>query len=347
MFPFSSVSIYRERPMKTRPESLSKPLRRPGFTLIELLVVIAIIAVLIALLLPAVQQAREAARRTQCKNNLKQIGLALYNYHSTHGVFPPGGIGYGWCEVSASRPGTPFIMNIHGFSLILPYMEQMSIYDNLDFESAMQGLDHGGCCGRAGNTEGIVSVDPANNAAMLSMQNPAFLCPSDNGNPWLGTGTTYGIDAGQGGAKANYDLIAQRSLSCNSWTHQNVRSRRMFGENSSTKIGDVTDGTTNTLMVGETTLEVANGSGTAWGYRGWVMTGIDLQTTGINEWNITTAGEVQVGNVDSWGQAASLHTGGAHFALGDGSVRFLSETTNLTLLTRLCTMSDGHAVQMP
>lgn len=103
----------------------SRPTRNAGFTLIELLVVIAIIAILIALLLPAVQQAREAARRTQCKNNLKQLGLALHNYHDTHSVFPPGLLG---------RCTTPDL-NASGLVMLLPYIEQNNLYSQFNFSA--------------------------------------------------------------------------------------------------------------------------------------------------------------------------------------------------------------------
>src|SRR3954470_9425744 len=101
------------------------PKRRSGFTLIELLVVIAIIAILIALLVPAVQKVREAAARTQCLNNMKQIGLALHSYHGANRVFPPGGRDYGWTWGSGQPAAA---QNLHGFVLLLPYLEQEGLY---------------------------------------------------------------------------------------------------------------------------------------------------------------------------------------------------------------------------
>lgn len=320
-----------------------------GFTLIELLVVIAIIAILIALLLPAVQQAREAARRSQCKNNLKQIGLALHNYENTHTVFPPGGIGYGWCSVSTTYPGTTSIKNLNGLSLLLSYLDQGAIAQRINSNSAMQGLTTGCCCSYAGNTEGTLAGNPADNGQWVEQIIPAFMCPSDNGNPYIGTGGCYGPAGGRRGAKTCYDLITSRGAlgACNRWSKIAVTSRTMFGENSNCRIRDVIDGTTNTFMVGETTLEVQNGEAGAWAYRGWVMTGADPSGVGINRWYVPTGGAPQAGNLASWGQVGSLHTGGCHFAMGDGSVRFVSQSTNLTLLGQLATMADGNPVEVP
>src|SRR6516162_5799732 len=115
--------------------------RRTAFTLIELLVVIAIIAVLIGLLLPAVQKVREAAARVQCQNNLKQLGLALHNYHDANSQFPPAGRGYAWCGSAAGGPGDTAIYNSNGLVLLLPYVEQDNLYRrfNLNEASAVVG----------------------------------------------------------------------------------------------------------------------------------------------------------------------------------------------------------------
>ncbi|HVW00104.1 MAG TPA: DUF1559 domain-containing protein, partial [Planctomycetaceae bacterium] len=198
------------------------------------------------------------------------------------------------------------------------------------------------CCSYTGNQSGTLAGSPAANAPFMAMQLPIFLCPSDSGTPYLDTGSCYGVPSAPGGAKTNYDFIAQRNdFYCNNWSVQNSSTRYMFGENSSSRVRDVTDGTTNTLMVGETTLNVWNGRTSAWGYRGWVMTGIDPQSIGINTWYVNGSGQQQFGTLASWGYPGSLHVGGAHFVLGDGSVRFLSQNINLNLLYKISMMGDG------
>lgn len=321
---------------------------RCGFTLIELLVVIAVIAVLIALLLPAVQQAREAARRSTCRNTLKQLALAIHNYESQFKVFPPAGIGYGWCNRSTSNPGTPNILNRNGWALLLPNLDQAPMFNQIDQNTAMQGLNTGCCCSLLGNTDGALAGNPDVHRNFMNLSLPVFRCPTDTGNRFQGVGACYGTTSGTGGAKTNYDFITSRGdFTCNSWRTTNYLNRRIFGENSSSTVANVRDGMSNTLLVGETTLEVSNGRTASWGYRGWVMTGVDLESTGINRWFTPAGGTPEFGRLNSWGQAGSMHMGGAQFAMADGSVRFLSENMNLTLLTNLAKMSDGQVAAVP
>jgi prepilin-type N-terminal cleavage/methylation domain-containing protein len=161
--------------------------RRPrGFTLIELLVVIAIIAVLIALLLPAVQQAREAARRTQCKNSLKQIGLGLHNYLSTHSVFPFG--------KGASYSGVPVYARWSQHAMILPYIDQAPLYNTLDFNYPPETPGMGGV------TPFMPASTNASGANAVASRTviPAFMCPSDLGvsDPWRAQNNYAGNQGG-------------------------------------------------------------------------------------------------------------------------------------------------------
>jgi len=159
-----------------------------GFTLVELLVVIAIIGILIALLLPAVQAAREAARRSQCVNNLKQIGLAAQNYHDTHRVFPPAGLNYGALgAVPTVMPNN--IMNTSGFVLMLPFLEQQPLYSRYNQNASASDSIYNGA--KAGST--IAGTPTGGNDAIAATQLPAFLCPSDDGQRVMGTGGAYGI----------------------------------------------------------------------------------------------------------------------------------------------------------
>ena len=152
-----------------------------GFTLIELLVVIAIIAILIALLLPAVQQAREAARRTQCKNNLKQLGIALHNYHDVHRVFPPSrlNVGFHGGPVYAT-PRPARYKNATGWTMLLPFIEQGNLYQQYDHNQAASWA-----YGDSGMySPGEVAGNPDNNYAIVKTKIAGLLCPTDASNAY-------------------------------------------------------------------------------------------------------------------------------------------------------------------
>jgi prepilin-type N-terminal cleavage/methylation domain-containing protein/prepilin-type processing-associated H-X9-DG protein len=350
------------------------PRRNPrrGFTLIELLVVIAIIAILIGLLVPAVQKVREAAARSTCQNNLKQLALACHNYESSYKVLPPAGKGYGFCASAPTGNGDLLITNMSGWILVLPYMEQAPMYAQLNQKLAFCDViwDNAGAIRNQKGT--IAGPLPTTNMPLMNVVLPLFVCPSDNG-PRDSTPQNhpnrYGVmgpsTSGMIGQRTNYDFItvaASDFNTCNWWRfNSNAGNRHMFGENSRTKISDVKDGTSNTFMIGETTVEPrCNGWGPAWGYRGWVMTGIDpsrntggAAAPGINDWtliaswttncNPTSTGTAapRPGRLGDWGRAGSLHTGGAQFAMGDGSVRFVSESVPAGTLKLWSTISDG------
>jgi prepilin-type N-terminal cleavage/methylation domain-containing protein len=190
--------------------------RRPrrGFTLIELLVVIAIIAVLIALLLPAVQQAREAARRTQCRNNLKQIGLALHNYHDSHNVFPYSTSAKGSCENGDAVPPQGMVKNHRGWVQVLPYLDQAPLFQLFDPTQAAGAYDRAGL-----GVQGSPVV--SGNDFVVSQVIDVFTCPSDDGNPRITTPSeAYAIGGGSElqGAKTSYDFQAHLETSwCSNW----------------------------------------------------------------------------------------------------------------------------------
>jgi prepilin-type N-terminal cleavage/methylation domain-containing protein/prepilin-type processing-associated H-X9-DG protein len=325
---------------------------RNAFTLVELLVVIAIIGVLVALLLPAVQAAREAARRSQCSNNLKQLALALHNYHDVLGRLPPAGIGLASCR----GPGAePIGLNASGWTMALPFFEQANLHAAYNFNQCASVFQ------QTGNTAVLIG-DPVNsgNAKVVSTRLAIFNCPSDGGNAFLREGpdgaSHYIIKAGSGfeGAKTNYDFSTNGPTECTQrWETYSTTTRRMFGNLSSSRLDDVKDGTSNTIMLCETTFQVHDGRSPAWGYRGWVQLGIDPVgknvPQGINVWPCcswngwgTSPYPGRRGTLGEWGSSGSLHPSGAQFAFADGSVRLISQTVLTATLEALATYSAGE-----
>ena len=278
-----------------------------GFTLVELLVVIAIIGILIALLLPAVQAAREAARRSQCSNNLKQIGLGLQNYHDTFKVFPPSSIssgGYGGHAMS-------------GWIFILPFMEAAQVHDLWNFSE---------------------DYDDASNAAGRRTPVDGLFCPSKPRSEKASSSTAYGdyaLSNGTGYINSS-DSRYQRG---------------MFGQNSSCRMRDILDGTTNTIAAGEKRT-VQSTSLTSPQYRwGWHATrnmcwpmNQDVVSTGTYEF-ILADGTVYTGTPgwnDYWANFGGEHPGGAQFVAADGSVHFVSETIEMDLYKNLGDKADRN-----
>ena len=304
---------------------------RRGFTLIELLVVIAIIAVLIALLLPAVQQAREAARRTQCKNNLKQIGLAMHNYHDTFKLFP----------YAASKASTK---NQSGLMLLLPYFDQAPLYNSIDFNSAFGSFPP--------------AVPPAVNAKAAQTKLNSLLCPSDPADPFIsdsGNGY-YGCTATGGSPSYKTSYCFSVTTTWGDWTSpyanqplwsaEAQNGRAMFGWESNTNIRDITDGTSNSVMLCETTLDVCNGSAPPWFCTDWVGgSGIYFAYQPINYWDSTIYGcPIKPGRLASWSMPGSIHVGGMQVVMGDGAVRFLSQNMNSATQANLGLIGDGNPV---
>jgi len=325
-----------------------------GFTLVELLVVITIIGILIALLLPAVQAAREAARQLNCSNNMKQLGVALHGYHEVHGCFPPAGISYGWCGQNPPQyVGDNTIHNANGLMMLLPFLEQIGLYNSYNQSQCACNVTSG--IGGGYSAVGALAGDAVNsgNANVIANRLAVFSCPSDPDEPFLPDDNDYySIKPGSGikGAKTNYDFSALAGGNiplCNEWRRLPQSTRRMFGENSNCRMDDVRDGTSCTIALAERTYNVYNGWCSPWGYRAWAMAGLNIGL-GINVWaGPPSFAQLQYGMLSSWGHAGSHHPGGANVLLGDGAVNFLNETTELYILERLSAINDGEIVSIP
>ncbi|HCS53721.1 DUF1559 domain-containing protein [Rubinisphaera sp.] len=313
---------------------------RLGFTLIELLVVIAIIAILVALLLPAVQQAREAARRSQCKNNLKQIGLALHNYHDTHGRFPMNCIisSGTWGVDHATHKGSPYVK-------LLPFLEQGPLFDscNFDVDTVLHSMTPDG--------------KPVHSVVISTL-----ICPSDDHDGiWTG-GATHTTDSnGQRRALANYSFSMGSQANSPCGTHNNyfgngptVRGDSLDSKNISgvfshwawaAKFKDVRDGTSNTIALGEIRPRCANHTRDGWMAENALYTG-----TGVAINFNTCEGEPGTGTgcnqyTGQWGASQgfkSSHDGGAQFLLCDGSVHFLSENIDMVTYQKLGDRRDAQ-----
>jgi prepilin-type N-terminal cleavage/methylation domain-containing protein len=301
----------------------SETRRRRGFTLIELLVVIAIIAVLIALLLPAVQQAREAARRSQCRNNLKQIGIALHNYHDNHQVFPMGLSDTVWGNTEITGDGWAW------GAAILPFLDQSPLFNQLDF-----------------NTNPYNSVG---NQALIATPLSVFSCTSDvkpavtgnnPGNAAGGKGTAAIATSSYMGSAGPFD--GTPCVQSGTVPVPEARNIGLFQVNNSVSFRHITDGTSNVFAVGEVrwipngtdSTGAAAGSDRQYVY-GHVTTGggPKCDNNGVNNngfhlharWTRHKLNGPFLGASNLERSFHSAHVGGAHFLMGDGSVRFVSE----------------------
>ena len=300
---------------------------RRGFTLVELLVVIAIIGILIALLLPAVQAAREAARRMQCSNNLKQLGLAVLNYESAHNVFPVG--------ARSSGNMLSFLANA------LPYMEGTALADRIDYDSPFPAA------GWVATTNLQVAMTPV----------PAFFCPSNNDgsiqqvpdcrrgiyssckDPNTGEYAFTSHYQGVAGAKGTSGLLGGEyeweDDNLSSCVRGGISTNGIFYKDSKVQIRDITDGTSHTIMIGEQLFGVSS----------WVV-GMSPGPTwpcdmacchnvyyGINV--------VPYSNHDA--SFSSMHPGGAQFVRCDGSTQFVSEDIDMDIYLAMASRNAGES----
>jgi prepilin-type N-terminal cleavage/methylation domain-containing protein len=304
---------------------VSMKLRR-AFTLIELLVVIAIIAILIALLLPAVQQAREAARRSQCRNNIKQIGLALHNYHDTFTVFP-----YAEMSGSSLAPGAA-ARNQNGLVMLLPYIDQTPLYNTFNFSQPF---------GKYNATSAPVNVIVAPNLAAKTTKIAVYQCPSDAGESFINDdGTYYGCGTTGVSHKSSYGLSVNGTHLLPAWSAYGATVRTAFGGNSNSNLRDLRDGATNTVLVCETVFDCNSGRVSPWACVQHAGTGVNLTGGRINRFMPTIPGRL----IDYNQNASSAHVGGCHVLLGDGAVRFVSENTNGQTLINLAYIADGQVL---
>jgi prepilin-type N-terminal cleavage/methylation domain-containing protein/prepilin-type processing-associated H-X9-DG protein len=346
---------------------------RRAFTLVEVLVVIAIIGILTALLLPAVQMAREASRRTQCGNQLKQIGIALQIYNEAHNMFPAGCIvstyakdadpipskgGYDtWAEASNATPA-----NKHGTSWILPilpFLDEGNLYQLWDFKTNVRG------------NQKVAAVDIR---GLYCPTRRSALRPTDSAMvflKWTNGGTDYGGCYGRGDGWMNELDYHHRFSDLSTPTYSPLASSPVpndsahkragvFSPNMGTNIAAIRDGASNTIMIGEMQrLHPDAGASSSetnskTSYDGWFLGGVATMfvtcaADGVVNGVVQPNGHHQPGGMNNgfFESPGSDHPGGANFGMADGSVRFVNQTIDPTLFALLGSIADGQPAQVP
>lgn len=301
-----------------------KPSRHQGFTLIELLVVIAIIATLVALLLPAVQQAREAARRSQCSNNLKQVALAFHNYADVYGGIPN------------RQSFTTAVSSGYGWGVrILPFIEQSALYDSFNFNKNFCDIE---------------------NKAVTMTPISVFMCPtSPDGPREMEIALSSAATATSMGIAGDYVVSHQISFTGTGVTCTNCRPAPPQAAGGLTPLREITDGMSNTILHFEQAgrpyfyvgreRQITNASLTNPRWWGCWASYQSVTAQGSNASIPPGAGSTYTMNRTNSQGVYSFHRGGAMFSLCDGSVRFISENANLATLLAMFTCNGGEVVE--
>jgi prepilin-type N-terminal cleavage/methylation domain-containing protein len=305
---------------------------RSAFTLVELLVVIAIIGVLVALLLPAVQAAREAARRTQCINNLKQIGLSLHNYNDTHRVLPPGAF---WAGATVANSRGSILLHI------LPFIEQKNLYDKFDLNVAPEG-----------------QTLPGSTTLLAATIIKPYVCPSEKTFSLLNGRAIHNYTASSG-PTAHID---NSSCSCSTWSTWNAYSIAPYSSSDPTffagpfhrngvcvRLSEVTDGLSQTIFFGEVRRDCSVHVRTGW-LNSNNANGLTSTLIPINNNTCDDSATNGCQRPCNWGTELgfkSLHPTGANFLLGDGAVKFFTESIDHNNYQALGGKSDGRTAVVP